>query len=1171
MRTITLFSISSLLYSILNCISPTLLEAQVVINEFSASNVSNTTDNFGEYEDWIELYNTGASAADLSGWFLSDNLTNPTKWPFPAGTTINPGGFLRVWASGRNITTGTALHTNFKITQTQNSEDIIFADPTGTVIDYQDISIPSKQNHSIARRTNGGPEWGIATTPSPNATNNNVKKYYATTPLLDPPAGNYSTSIDVTLSSPDNNVEIKYTLDGSTPTGASPTYTTPINITQTTVIRAIAFSTDPDTPSSFIETNTYFINENHTVKILSLAGQQIQLLLEGNSDIEPQGNVEIFNPDFNQTSETFGDFNKHGNDSWAYDQRGFDYIVQDEYGYDYAVKADLFNHSLTERDKFQRLIIKAAANDNYPAETGGAHIRDAFAQTLSQKAGLSLDERTYEPCVVYLNGQYWGVYEIREKVDDDDYTSYYYNKDKDQIDYIKTWGATWAEYGTQDSWTNLRDYILTNNMANPDNYTYVTDRLNVLSLIDYFILDTYIVCQDWLNWNTSWWHSTDNEVKWRYTLWDLDATFGHYFNYTGIPDSSPQADPCDTEDPDVDDPESHVDIMSALFQNDTFRELYINRYADLNNTYFTCDYMLALLDSMTTRLEPEMPQQFTRWGGSMTGWQNNINDLRDFILTRCETISGGIEDCYEAIPINFTFIVQPPGSGTITINNYTPNSFPWNGLYYQDLLLDLIATPNEGYEFQNWEATGNTTSSNTNTTITLEVQSSGTIIAHFATPLPTYPITINTTPTEGGTITLNGTTITTPYTEQIEQNTNIVLTATPAEGYQFDYWTTEHHTLIPSNNDTTVLFSVENTDIITAHFSPIQIQLIINLNNTNNGNININSTTLTNYPDTLTYPYNTNITLNAQPNTGYVFDHWEWNGTTLPNNADLSLLLTENGNLTAIFNPIEFTLTLIISPEDGGTVSINGIPTPNNGTITAHYNDIITLNAQSTGNYNFTGWTSTNNSIPNAAQTNTSLTVTSNETITANFSQNTVTLTLNFDGIGGTININGQPVTNFPYTLTIPEGSTITLTATNAEGYSFSGWQGLPSGNNPTQPSITFSLTNNQTISLSFTLIPSQTPNCGPIMPTAFSPNNDGNNDLFRIIAGCDIRNFSMQLFNRWGNKVFSSNSIDDPWDGRYKGNAADIGTYIWFINFEILEGGTWVAKHEKGNITLLR
>src|SRR3972149_10520982 len=107
-----------------NCFSP------VVINEYSCSNVNSFADSFGEYEDWIELYNTTASAVNITGWHLSDKKTNPTKWTFGV-VSIPASGFVRIWASGRNITSG-FMHANFKLTQCK-PEAIVLADAAGTI------------------------------------------------------------------------------------------------------------------------------------------------------------------------------------------------------------------------------------------------------------------------------------------------------------------------------------------------------------------------------------------------------------------------------------------------------------------------------------------------------------------------------------------------------------------------------------------------------------------------------------------------------------------------------------------------------------------------------------------------------------------------------------------------------------------------------------------------------------------------------------------------------------------------------------------------------------------------------------------------------------------------------------------------------------------------------
>jgi hypothetical protein len=112
------------------------LSGQVVVNEYSVSNLSSITDNYSKYEDWIELYNTGSSAVDIGGYFLSDKLSNHTKWQFPEGITIAAGGFMKIWTSGRDEVSGGHYHTNFKLTQTKdNPEYVMFSNPFGVILE----------------------------------------------------------------------------------------------------------------------------------------------------------------------------------------------------------------------------------------------------------------------------------------------------------------------------------------------------------------------------------------------------------------------------------------------------------------------------------------------------------------------------------------------------------------------------------------------------------------------------------------------------------------------------------------------------------------------------------------------------------------------------------------------------------------------------------------------------------------------------------------------------------------------------------------------------------------------------------------------------------------------------------------------------------------------------
>ncbi len=483
--------------------------------------------------------------------------------------------------------------------------------------------------------------------------------------------------------------------------------------------------------------------------MISVFGDDVDDLLNG-AYMDADAGLEYFDNTGILKTKSYGNTNKHGNDSWAYDQRGIDFVSHDQYGYNYALLDQIFNTKT--RDEFQHIIFKAAANDNYPFSTSGcAHIRDQYVQTLSQKVGLHMDERTWAPSVMYVNGQYWGVYDTREKVDDSDFMDYYHNTKEDSLQMLKTWGGTWSEYGgaqAQTDWNNLENFITSNNMAIQANYDYVDSLYSIKSLVDYVILNSFVVCSDWLNWNTIWWRGLNvnaDKKKWRYCLWDEDATFDHYINYTSIPNTNVDADPCDPEN--LGDPggQGHIPILNALIQNPTFNQYYIMRYFDLLNGPMTCSRMIDILDSMITVIQPEMQQHITRWGagGTYAGWWANYQTLRQFIQDRCDTVTSQFVDCYPVTgPFPIKVNVSPPGSGSIDLNSLYLTSFVWSGQYPGNMNVLMTAHPDSSYCFDYWEFQNHTpTPSINDSSISFLLTTTDSIVAHFSggtsTPIAT--------------------------------------------------------------------------------------------------------------------------------------------------------------------------------------------------------------------------------------------------------------------------------------------------------------------------------------------------------------------------------------------------------------------------------------------------
>jgi len=726
---------------------------QVVINEYSASNLAGYLDNYSKTEDWIELYNTSDTSINIGGYFLSDKESNPTKWEIPAGTTISGHGFFSFWASGRDEVSGEDYHTNFKLKQTKETpEYVVFSNSEGEIIDSHQLQI-TQVEHAMGRETDAADIWKIFTNPTKGSSNTTPSfDAYAAAPTMSEEAGFYADAVSISLSTSDSDSTIYYTTNGNTPTTGSSVYSSPINISSTRIVKAFCVSDNPTILPSFITFNTYFINTDHSLPVLSTSGNNMQTMLNGDDSLKPHGTIEYFE-DGIRKDFGYGEYNKHGQDSWAFPQRSYDYIARDEMGYHSAIKQKLLN--LSDREDFQRIIIRASGDDNYPGIDSSAHMRDIFIQKLANKNNLKLDMRRGERCVSYVNGDFWGVYSIRERVTDSDYTKYYYNQDKYNIQYLMLWGDTWAEYGGDQAltdWEELKDFILSHDMTNESDFDYVDSQYDYASLIDYVIINSFVVCTDWINWNVGWWRGLDPEgshQKWGYILWDEDATFNHYVNYTGVPDETANAAPCYPEGiSEWSDPGQHIEILNHLLENETVSQYYNARYQDLMNTVFIEDEMIDLLEGIESSIAPEMPKQIERWGGNMSEWQDNVQKIKDFISDRITVIPEGLNDCYSLTgPYNINVSVEPIGAGGIMLNSIELGNedFTWLANYHGGMDINLKAIEsNTDYAFSHWELEHHSVLPDSNTNnVTLELTQDDTIVAVFTPTTSTPKIVIN--------------------------------------------------------------------------------------------------------------------------------------------------------------------------------------------------------------------------------------------------------------------------------------------------------------------------------------------------------------------------------------------------------------------------------------------
>ena len=212
---------------------------QVVINELVASNSMLVEDpDFNQSSDWVELFNAGSDAVDVSGWHLTDNANDTTKWTFPAGTVLEPGAFVVVWCDGEN-SGSEGLHAGFKLSS-QGEEvalyqaDLVQADHVVFGMQSTDIS--------LGRAQDGSATWGWFNVPTPGESNNGEQAYAGVTygvPTFSASGGFYSEPVELALTALSGTVH--YTTDGREPTLDDPVASAPWIISASAFIRARVF------------------------------------------------------------------------------------------------------------------------------------------------------------------------------------------------------------------------------------------------------------------------------------------------------------------------------------------------------------------------------------------------------------------------------------------------------------------------------------------------------------------------------------------------------------------------------------------------------------------------------------------------------------------------------------------------------------------------------------------------------------------------------------------------------------------------------------------------------------------------------------------------------------------------------------------------------------------
>jgi hypothetical protein len=372
-----------------------------------------------------------------------------------------------------------------------------------------------------------------------------------------------------------------------------------------------------------VTTRTYIVNVEHDLPICALS--TVPDYLFGSEGIYSNWSQVIEVPVHMEFYETDGllalsfdaGFKIFGGYSRSDPQKSFAFHLRKEYGTD-EINYPLFDGN--EVTSFKHLLLRTSGQDTYMTM-----IRDAFIHKVVKDV-IDIDVMDSRPCVVYINGEYWGLYNIREKVNED-YLASHHGVDPHQVD-ILVWNG-FAMAGSNETYMALVEYVATHDMRNQEYYEYVTSQIDIDNLVDYLIIESYFGNTD--SGNIKYWRD-QNGGKWRWILYDMDwALFMETYKWNNIaqifnPHGMGVNDWIDTT--------LHVNLM----KNDHFKEEFIKRYALYINTYFNPERLLPIYDAMIAEIESEIPRQLERWPKpeNYASWEDHVAMMRQIIIEKPE-------------------------------------------------------------------------------------------------------------------------------------------------------------------------------------------------------------------------------------------------------------------------------------------------------------------------------------------------------------------------------------------------------------------------------------------------------------------------------------------------------------------------------------------------------
>ncbi len=607
----------------------------IVINEVMASN--------GMYEneesyDWIEIFNRGKKSVDLSGWMLSDGKKNLAKFVFPKGTKLKAGGYLTVYCTGEDdIEPGTKSPYYATFSLSAEGETLYLSDAEGDRI--QTLEYPQQY---------GNVSWGLPASFSGepteanygylvNATRakkNDAAVYAARTeePAIKTVGGFYADGVTVFAECPKDAI-LRYTTDGETPDAKSAEFPADgLVISKTTALRVRAFR-ENEVPSVTVSA-TYIVESEQLTPIVCLTTDDQYLfnkktgaLVRGSGDTpnyekewEYPVNIEYFNADGVCEINQMGTFTASGHSARQNAQKSIALYARKAYG-----KESFAFNPFPTRDytEYQSLLLRGANSD-----FSATRLRDVVASSLAEGQGILYQDHVV--IQVYINGEYWGHYNLREKINKYFVAAYEGVTDEAEIDQIDILARTgtdrFTQHGDNEDWLELAEFCKKNDLNIPENLAYVEERLDIDNMFTHAAYQIILGNVDFTNVRVY----RVPGGKWRYILFDVEACWRNLdktpLEYYIKPVSGKIQG-------------FRHEPLNALLAVPEYKDKFLRRIAELLDTVFVWENVEGQFDEVIARLEPILPRHIERWNNmKLKNWQTNINATKYYARVRPKKI-----------------------------------------------------------------------------------------------------------------------------------------------------------------------------------------------------------------------------------------------------------------------------------------------------------------------------------------------------------------------------------------------------------------------------------------------------------------------------------------------------------------------------------------------------